>query len=354
MAKIQNLNHLVEDKIDQNRINLIGIELEGYYDRKPDTIGELKSDGSLEGFDHHSVDDGDGDCNGECGIYDNCECWSECECEECIICDICNDSTVDCKCTECLICSSCEYKLESCRCDRNYHKLSSCTDPRCNELGVCEPCKEVCEEIFNENQDTEHNCSECNNLTFSCEQDCGCECDCNCQCEFDAESGVGEFVSEPLKVDEVEDWIYKSYPTKTNFSCGGHCHISLKSYSDYMNLMTKEFYTYYINRMVKWGKKSKINEGSEFWKRIEGKRYCKAEFNPEDQRDMKGHYDQPRYTHLNYCFNVNGRHTLEFRLLPCFQKDYLMVSGIKETISIVEDYLQNLPPNKNIKMRFTI
>ena len=122
MPKIQNLNHLVEDKIDQNRINLIGLELEGYYDRKPDTIGELKSDGSLEGFDHHSVDDGDGDCNGECGIYDNCECWSECECEECIICDICNDSTVDCNCTECLICASCEYNLESCRCDRNYHK----------------------------------------------------------------------------------------------------------------------------------------------------------------------------------------------------------------------------------------
>lgn len=348
---IQNLNHLVEDKIDQNRINLVGIELEGYFDEKPSTQGSFKGDGSLQGFDERNYND-DTDCDGYC--RENCECYNECDCEGCVMCDICGTTTQNCQCHECLICAECLEKVENCNCDRNYHKISTCKDPKCNELGVCEKCYNECDEIFNENQELSHDCHECGNVEYECNYDCGCECQCECDCGNDEENGVGEFVSKPLKVSQVEDWIYGSYPTKTNYSCGGHIHISLNSYADYMNLMTYEFYNYYLERIRKWANKMKINEGSQFWKRLEGKQYCHKKFQPELQRDMQGHYDDPRYTHINYCFNVDNRHTLEFRLLPCFQKDYLMVSGVLETISIVEDYLQQLPDNNKVRMRFEL
>ena len=58
---IQNLNHLVEDKIDQNRINLVGIELEGYFDEKPNMQGSFKGDGSLRGFDERNYNDDNDD-----------------------------------------------------------------------------------------------------------------------------------------------------------------------------------------------------------------------------------------------------------------------------------------------------
>jgi len=229
---------------------------------------------------------------------------------------------------------------------------NTCTTRGCTDSNVCDNCIN----IITENRQTHINCND-NNGTFSdCDRDCRCTCDCECEyCDGNSNGNVGEFVSIPIKVEEIEEWINKNYPDKTNSTCGGHCHVSLKSASDYMNLMDRAFYEYYLKRMETWGNKMKINKGSSFWKRLIGANYCHARFQPKEQRDMTEHYEDVRYAQINYCYNVDNRHTVEFRMLPCFQKKELMVSGIKETVDIVETFLSGINPNNNmIKLRIVI
>ncbi len=321
------------------RIDKIGFELEGYFENQPETEGNFIEDGSLSFTDLYHESECDGSCS------DECYCFDYCECEECFVCNHCNYAITDCHCNECLICVECLYRLDMCEC--KIERDEDCSNKNCNDHDICDECLEY----WRDNQETRYDCNECENTSYNCERDCSCECQCECSCQ---KSGVGEFVSNPMKVGEIKDWLYSSYPDKTNLTCGGHFHISLKHLSDYISLMDKKFYDYYISNMIIWGKKMKINEGSHFWKRIDGQQFCYRDPNPIDQRRMRGKYDQARYKQINYCYNVLDRKTIEFRLLPAFQKDYLYVSAVLESIRLIEDYLLNLPKTKTVKMEIVV
>lgn len=330
---------------DLERINLVGLELEGFFQLRPTFKGEFKHDSSVEISGCQSSDE-DFECNGEC--RENCSCYEDCNCDNCCYCSLCSSYTTNCTCYECRYCSLCDNSVENCDC--NILKDSDCDKNDCKDNDVCENCY-TC---FRENQEIYTNCNNADHVEFSCDRDCSCECECECDCVGNNGDNVGEFVSRPLEKSEVEEWIFKNYPTTTNRTCGGHIHISLKSDADYMSLMDRRFYDYYMKRMLAWAEKMKIAKDSHFYERYRGKQFCYANFQPEQQRDMRDHYDDPRYAHINYAYNVDHRHTVEFRLLPCFQKDYLMVSGVKETIEIVEDYLKSLPKLKSMRLKFEV
>jgi hypothetical protein len=317
------------------------------FEQKPTFKGKWKNDSSV------IIDgrDGEGDfCDGSC--RDDCECDQYCECEQCQMCNGCNCDINNCHCDNCLYCYDCEEHINTdglCECEIT--KSSTCIIEHCTDDNICENCMI----LFKNNRNIGYKCyGEGHGTYINCDlSSCGCEC--SCECTHDHEGNVGEFVSIPLNVNEIDEWVTKCYPQKTNSTCGGHVHISLKSYADYMNLMDRSFYEYYLERMAKWGTIHKIKEGSSFWKRLEGAQYCHAKFMPKEQRDMFEHYEDPRYAQINYCFNVDNRQTVEFRMLPCFQKESLMLSGIKETIDIVETYLSGIDPNNNmIKLRIEI
>lgn len=329
------------------RVNLIGIELEGYYDKIPDFKGSFKTDSSVS-FDDY--ENGDGDCDGSC--TDECECYSYCECEQCLMCENCDNQTYDCNCDTCLTCDECEHVYDNCECDRNIRHLEDCDNTGCSNREICDDCKDNCNDEFMDNQELSHNCDLQGNAHQECDHECGCDCSCDCDCEQD---NVGEYVSRPLELEEVTDWIEICHPKETNDSCGAHVHVSLKSACDYMDLMEKDFYDYYIKEMTRFGKEEHIATSDYFWKRIEGVNYCYARFQPKDQRDMVGHYEDPRYAQINYCYNVDGRKTVEFRLLPCFDDKELMKRGILKTINIVESYLNDMNTKENkMKVRLEI
>lgn len=139
---------------------------------------------------------------------------------------------------------------------------------------------------------------------------------------------VGEIASEPFKnVNDCLAWVDRCYPIEVNKTCGLHIHMSFVDKLSYMQLMNKTFYRYFLAECMKWGKTMKINSGSEFWKRLEGKNsYCRKQFNPDRQSTMRSK-EGCRYTHLNYCFGLYG--TLECRLFPMFKKKALVLEAIK-------------------------
>ena len=168
-------------------------------------------------------------------------------------------------------------------------------------------------------------------------------------------SAIGEYVSNKLEVSEVMEWIENCHPTQTNRSCGGHIHISLNSLGDYMTLMTQEFYDHVLEKLAIWGHKMHLNENSAFWDRIgdRGVVHLYNRFNPRDQKNMRRNYMDERYSQINYAYNLNNRHTIEFRMLPCFNKKSLQIAGTMEIIKITQEYLENkqsIPVTMRIKI----
>ena len=184
-------------------------------------------------------------------------------------------------------------------------------------------------------------------------------CDCtyeersngDCECEI---GGIGEYISDPIQPDEVADWIAICHPTETNRSTGGHIHVSLNSASDYMTLMRSEFQIYLLEKLTEWGHKMNLNEHSHFWERIEGKNLLYKRHSPLNQHKMTYHYDNDRYTQINYCYNVEDRHTIEIRILPAFQKKELQISGTLEILKIIQEFLEDHPEPKPITLRISV
>jgi len=173
----------------------------------------------------------------------------------------------------------------------------------------------------------------------------------------------GEFVSgafEPLKLSQILEKCHPNFDgnhrNSVNDNTGGHVHVSLLSNADYQKIMTKEFYDHFIRKLTEFGHKNQIIEGSHFWKRIEGKSLLFK--NPENieqkQHKMTYHYDDDRYYHINYCFNVDNRHTVEFRILPMFRKASLQKKAVLEILKIIQEYLEDHPIQKPITLRLKI
>lgn len=300
-------------------IDRVGYELEGKVDYVPQGFN-FHSDGSVEGFESNNQD---------------CECFDNCDCSSCISCDQCDRNIDNCNCDSCLFCSDCDNHFESCECSVEH--LDTCENKDCNDQNVCDDCVQTQEN----NRNLTHSCINCDHSYNSCERDC----DCSCECE---NNYIGEIVTEPIKKDQIK--LYFENALKSNYesntTCGAHQHISFKSKVSYMILTDEKFYNFYLHEITKWAKSNQIREGSAFWRRLQGSNtFCKYGFNPIDQIHMKDHYMSERYFHLNFCYNVDNRKTLEFRLLPAFHKKELILSGLEKQVEIVEKWLE-LNPNK--------
>jgi len=93
----------------------------------------------------------------------------------------------------------------------------------------------------------------------------------------------GELLSSPLNINNALVFLEKNWPTETIPKAGFHIHVSFKDLSHYCQLMSKNFYPYFIKSMEKWGKDySCTNEN--FWIRLSGKNhFCTKKFHPEKQ-----------------------------------------------------------------------
>lgn len=124
---------------------------------------------------------------------------------------------------------------------------------------------------------------------------------------------IGEIASRPLAgLADAQNWIIANIPRKVNYTCGLHVHISLHNLSDYIRLMDKEFNTYFLDEMYKFGQRMGYPSDHQFWCRLKGSSpFCAKDFKPEEQvirTDKRG----PRYAQINFCHSLHG--TVECRL----------------------------------------
>jgi len=156
-----------------------------------------------------------------------------------------------------------------------------------------------------------------------------------------------DVASPPLYIEDLCKWIETNIPDKVNKSCGTHVHISTRKVKDYMRLMEKEFFDYFINSMTAWGNEMKLPSGHLFWNRLEGgNQYCHKKFDPEGQVNQKGKAGN-RYTQLNFCYGLHG--TLECRLFPGFDDAQLCINAVKAFVNCVESFLRDTPDKLNLE-----
>jgi len=165
---------------------------------------------------------------------------------------------------------------------------------------------------------------------------------------------VGEVNSKPfVSRTGIKKWIKQNYPEDINKSMGMHIHISVRTDDDYRKLMTKKFYRTFLKNVKEWGNEMKINEGSAFWVRLEGKNnWCKplwtktGLFRKSTIRSQYLATDKggPRYYIFNFCKRYHG--TVECRLFPTFQKEALAESAIDFFYNFCENYLEKVKNDK--------
>src|ERR1019366_2939398 len=79
---------------------------------------------------------------------------------------------------------------------------------------------------------------------------------------------------------QIEDWLKKTYPNKSNSTCGIHIHVSFFDLNSYASLMTKSFYEMFLCSLHEFGE-NEANESDIFWNRLGGgNRFCERIFNP--------------------------------------------------------------------------
>lgn len=105
-----------------------------------------------------------------------------------------------------------------------------------------------------------------------------------------------------------------------------------------MRLMTKDFETFFIQKMTKFGKDMSYQSEHLFWDRLKGSNpFCAKDFKPEEQAirsDKRG----PRYAQLNFCYGLHG--TLECRLFHGTADPKEIQSCINIFVEIVEEFLE--------------
>lgn len=150
---------------------------------------------------------------------------------------------------------------------------------------------------------------------------------------------AGEVSSEPMNLEKLSEWVYKNYPDYMNSSCGLHVHVSLKSNTDYIKLMSRDFQSYFLKKMEEWGKKTGLSDRHLFWARLLGyNNFCRKQHRPDEQILLAQKQDRDeRYTQINYCYKMHK--TIECRLFPMFKYSRVAMSAILAFIDCVESYL---------------
>jgi hypothetical protein len=159
----------------------------------------------------------------------------------------------------------------------------------------------------------------------------------------------GEMVSQPLGVEEVENWMRQSYPSHVNETCGLHVHMSFKTKMNYQRLMAPEFSSTVIEYLSRWARVN-LPANHPIWERLITKEsvqntpqeFCQHLFFADDQskwtRKEYEHFAKThRYTVMNYCFLRHS--TVECRILPMFDTVDLAWSAVQELIKITNAFL---------------
>jgi hypothetical protein len=150
-----------------------------------------------------------------------------------------------------------------------------------------------------------------------------------------------EFQTKPGAVGDALRQLTTLYPEVTSRAAGLHVHMSFLEKTSVTLLCSDGFFQYWKTRWEAWG--TKHNVQGAFWERLRNEnQYCRpnnlgTDYKAKDiiqnvQRDG-------RYKAINFqAFETHG--TVEFRLLPMFQKGNLAVNAVETLVDIVETYLQ--------------
>ncbi len=150
-----------------------------------------------------------------------------------------------------------------------------------------------------------------------------------------------EFQTKPGSVGEALRQLTTLYPDVTSRAAGMHVHMSFREATSISLLCSEAFFKHWDERWRKWGTKNNV-QGA-FWERLkEGaeNRYCKPNSMGHWQaKDLVTNNTGDRYLAIN--FKAYQEHkTVEFRLLPMFQKGNLATAAVEQLVDIVESYLQ--------------
>lgn len=149
------------------------------------------------------------------------------------------------------------------------------------------------------------------------------------------ETAAREFRSRPGSLGATLRQVHALYPDKAHRSAGMHIHMSFLDPHDASMLCDAAFEHYARDRWTAWGHRMQINEGSQFWERLGGHNHYCAKWSDADLTTFRG---TTRYRWLN--FQSWGHHrTVELRMLPLFQAEYLAHGAIAEWVSIVETWI---------------
>ena len=170
--------------------------------------------------------------------------------------------------------------------------------------------------------------------------------------DFDPKyKSVGELTSVPMdSLDEVLDWLKINYPDASCNKNALHVHCEIIDVPHYSELMSHNFYDYFLQKMKEFGEKNHITL-EEFWTRLDGaNRYAQRAFRPDKQAAMKkkGTNNPIRRTQLNYCFSIFK--TIETRMLPMFKSYDTAKAAIMALINCFDSYLENNPPKEKAIM----
>jgi hypothetical protein len=155
---------------------------------------------------------------------------------------------------------------------------------------------------------------------------------------------AGEIPSPVLELKKLGDWMRKNYPHHVNKTCGMHVHMSFRKALHYSRLMVPEYQVTMVNYLSKWAMENGIEKTNPIWDRLAGKNtYCKLEFCADIQAGkINKHYDHGsmgnRYTAINYCHGQHG--TIECRILPMFKDVETSLKAINQVIDITNACLK--------------
>ncbi len=128
--------------------------------------------------------------------------------------------------------------------------------------------------------------------------------------------------------------------------------MSFKEPTSIAMLCSQKFFAYWQERWEKWGTKNNV-QGA-FWERLRNENnYCRPALIEEwgsrhpNKSDLVTGGTGGRYKAINFQ-SFETHKTVEFRLLPMFQKGNLAVSAIEQLVDIVETYLQTAELNTDV------
>lgn len=140
-----------------------------------------------------------------------------------------------------------------------------------------------------------------------------------------------------------KEWIIKHYPPYVNETCGMHVHVSFKSPLTYQRLMDRRLIPTTIEVLTKWAQAQGLSSDHPLWDRLAGKSvYCQPIFHADAQakrtrKEYDHHAPGHRYTIWNFNYAIHK--TAECRILPMMDSVQVAISAIEEIISLVNRFL---------------